>query len=106
MKKRKLLKNTGVYINEDLTTLNQHILACIRNMRKKQPDEVEGAWSIDGHLFYNNKTGTIHRVWYENYQTWIDLRWPEPVEKGSIRSGDKDSVVDSPMSSTVGSLTQ
>ena len=41
----KELKNTGVYINEDLTRLNQKVLS---SMRLKDPKSVERAWSYEG----------------------------------------------------------
>ena len=42
------LRNTGVYINEDLTRLNSKVLS---SMRLKDPGNVEKAWSYEGKLF-------------------------------------------------------
>jgi hypothetical protein len=73
LKNRKLLKGSGIYVNEDLTRLNQHVFTCIR---KKLSDEVEGVWTRNGNIFYKNKMGSVHRVHSDEYQTWIDLPWP------------------------------
>ena len=66
------LKNTGIYVNEDLTATNAYVLACIR---KKLPDEVDKAWSQNGRLWYKNKMGHKHTVEYKEYQHWKDLNW-------------------------------
>ncbi|KAH3897009.1 hypothetical protein DPMN_021193 [Dreissena polymorpha] len=48
MKRAKLLKGTGIFINEDLTKINAEVLA---SLRPKEPEMVEKAWSRDGKLF-------------------------------------------------------
>ena len=40
LRQRKVMKGTDIFISEDLTRLNQQVLACIR---KKLPDEVDEA---------------------------------------------------------------
>lgn len=75
LRQRKMVRNTGIYIKEDLTRTNQYVLSCLR---KKLPDEVASAWSRNGILFYKNKTDSIYRVNFDDYQTWIDLPWPAP----------------------------
>ena len=60
--------------NEDLTRMNQHVLACVR---KKMPDEVDKVWTRNGRIFYKSKANHIHELKYKNYQEWIDLLWPE-----------------------------
>lgn len=46
------------------------------------PDEVDRAWSKGGKLFYKLKSDndTIIEVLYKDYQSWIDLPWPENTE--------------------------
>ena len=75
LRQRRILKGTDIFIKEDITPLNQEVLAC---MRKKQPDEVDQAWSKGGRLYYKHKsdTNTIILVPYEEFQAWIDLPWP------------------------------
>lgn len=82
MRRRRDLKHTGIFVSEDLTPINQLVLACLR---KKMPDEVDQAWSKGGKLFYKQKSNpnTITEVQYKDYQTWIDLPWPEPTEESS-----------------------
>jgi DNA repair exonuclease SbcCD ATPase subunit len=77
LSRKKQLKGTGIFVNEDLTQLNMMVLACVR---KKQPDEVESVWTINGNIFYKNKSGTTHKVMYKEYQDWIELPWPEVTE--------------------------
>ena len=79
LRKRRELKGTNIFTSEDLTPTNQLVLAC---MRKKMPDEVDRAWSKGGKLFYKLKSDkdTIIEVLYKDYQSWIDLPWPENTE--------------------------
>lgn len=74
LRNKKLFKGTDIFINEDLTKINQHVLACVR---KKMADEVAMAWSKGGRLFYKNKTDAVIEVKYSDYQQWVDLPWPE-----------------------------
>ena len=55
LRQRKVMKGTDIFISEDLTPLNQQVLACIR---KKLPDEVDQAWSKSGRLYYKLKSDT------------------------------------------------
>ena len=73
LRNRKLFKGTDLYVNEDLTNINQLVLSCVR---KKMSDEVEKAWSKNGRIMYENKTGEIVEVVYSEFQEWIDLPWP------------------------------
>jgi len=73
--KKRDLTDIGIFINEDLTKLNQHALLCVK---KKLPDEVDSAWTRDGQVKYKNMMGNIHALKFEDYQTWFDLPWPLP----------------------------
>ena len=73
LRSRKLFKGTDIYVNEDLTKVNQLVLSCVR---KKMKDEVETAWTKNGRIMYKNKTGAIVEVLYSEFQEWIDLPWP------------------------------
>lgn len=54
MRNRRQFKGSNIYINEDLTQLNRHVLICTK---RKMPDAIEGVWTCDGKLFYKNKMG-------------------------------------------------
>ena len=73
LRNRKLFKGTDIFVNEDLTQINQNVLACVR---RKMPDEVKQSWSINGHIFYESHTGEKLEVKYSDFQEWIDLPWP------------------------------
>lgn len=72
LRKKKMLKGSGLFINEDLTQLNQMVFNCVR---KKMPDEVDSAWTRNGTILYRSKAGTTREVKYEDFQHWIDLPW-------------------------------
>ena len=76
---RKSLKGSNIYINEDLTPINNHILTCVR---KKQPDEVDSAWSKNGRIYFKHKDKSVQEVKYEDFQHWDELKWPN--EKTAI----------------------
>ena len=76
LRNAKNLKGTGIFVNEDLTRKNQHVLMC---MKKKSPDDVQIAWSRNGSLFYKDKQDHIKFVPYEEYQDWVDLPWPKKI---------------------------
>ena len=73
LRNRKLFKGTDIFVNEDLTQINQNVLACVR---KKMPDEVKQSWSINGRIFYESQTGEKIEVKYCDFQEWVDLPWP------------------------------
>lgn len=85
MAHKKLLKGSGIFITDDLTQLNNHVLSCFRY---KCPDEVESAWSHNGKILYENKQGNIHEVKFEDYQHWIDLTWPQRTNKSDTSTPD------------------
>ena len=71
---RNLLNRARVFANEDLTSLNAHVLTCVR---KKLPEEVELSWTNYGRLFFKNKSGTTHEVLFEDYNHWLTMDWPK-----------------------------
>ena len=71
---RRSLKNTNIFVNEDLTRENNYILTCVR---KKKCEEIDSAWTVNGKIFYKNKDKLVHEVKYKNFQYWKDLDWPD-----------------------------
>jgi len=41
MSNRKMLRNAGVFVRDDLTPLNNHLFMSVK---KKMPDEVQSVW--------------------------------------------------------------
>ena len=73
MEKASWLKGTGIIIFEDLTQLHNKVLA---SARKKSPDEVDEAWYRNGGIYIKWKaSGTVEKLAYKDYQTWLDLPW-------------------------------
>ena len=56
LSKAKWLKGSGIQIFEDLTQLNNKILACTR---KKLPDEIEDSWYSNGIIYIKWKTNGV-----------------------------------------------
>ena len=77
LRNRKLFKGTDMFVNEDLTQINQNVLACVR---KKMPDEVKQSWSINGRIFYESHAGDKIEVKYCDFQERVDWPWPEDVQ--------------------------
>jgi hypothetical protein len=63
-----------LFVSEDLTKRNHHVLMCVKN---KMPDEVDKCWTLNGKIYYKDKVGNIKQVHYNDYENWIDLPWPE-----------------------------
>ena len=67
----KELKNTGVYINEDITRTNQKVLS---SMRLKDPKIVERAWSYEGKLYLRRKGANENElIRYSHFDEWLNL---------------------------------
>ncbi|KAH3694930.1 hypothetical protein DPMN_082375 [Dreissena polymorpha] len=75
---RKQLKGTDIFINEDMTKLNLHVLMCVK---KKMPDEINSAWFMNGKIFYKNHMDNIQTVKFEDYEHWTNLPWPNNTPK-------------------------
>lgn len=84
LKNRRVFKGSDIFVNEDLTKINQQVLACVR---KKMTDEVARAWSRNGRIFYKSHTDTVLEVKYKDFQNWIDLPWPEKERNTSAMEG-------------------
>ena len=76
MKNAKHLKGTKLSLNEDLTRMNQQVLA---SMRLKDKDNITKAWSFEGKLYRTNKKGITELVPFAEFQMWLDKKWPEEV---------------------------
>lgn len=91
MKKTVILRKSkcGVYINDDLTPLNNRVLASVR---RKAPGRVLQSWSYEGKLFARYKgestrfttrdgaeedTSFVRQILYKDYNSWLNLPWPE-----------------------------
>ncbi|XP_052791850.1 uncharacterized protein LOC128225998 [Mya arenaria] len=83
MRRAKLLKNSRkhVFINEDLTKLNNRVLS---SLRIKDKSKVEKCWSFEGRIFakFCDKERAI-QLKYADFQTWLNLAWPNPKEAGT-----------------------
>lgn len=73
LRNRKQLKGTGIFINEDLTQLNQQVLMSVK---RKMPDEVNSVFSRNGVIKYATKTDQVKTVLYKDYRHWLELPWP------------------------------
>ncbi|XP_052249726.1 low affinity immunoglobulin epsilon Fc receptor-like [Dreissena polymorpha] len=82
MKRANRLKNTGIFINEDLTKMNVEVLA---SLRLKEPELVEKAWSRDGKLFVRYRGQDRNElVTFDKYKLWLAkiilfLSWDLPT---------------------------
>ena len=61
IQKRRVLKGTGIVIQEDLTNMNMKLLE-----RLSRTDSVETAWSRDGKLFAKLITGRVMRITHDS----------------------------------------
>jgi len=75
-KHAKQLRQSSIYINGDLTKLNQEVLSSVR---LKDKDTVKRAWSYEGKIFVvYNQDGDDDRPYelqYKQYQYWLDMPW-------------------------------
>jgi len=67
IRSRKSFKGQKIFINEDLTRLNQSVLT---STRTTMPVE-ETAWSWDGKLYHKTASGQINLVTFDSYGTWL-----------------------------------
>ena len=75
LSRKKLFRGRGMSVFEDLTQLNNKILA---STRKKLPGEVDQSWSTNGNIFIKWKSnGKIEKLEFKKFQYWLDLDWPK-----------------------------
>lgn len=83
MKVAKQLKGTNIYLNEDLTHINQEVLAA---MRRNARDKIEHCWSFEGKLYarfiHEDKKVYMEQVPYIDYNYWLSYRAPPMPAKG------------------------
>ena len=73
MKNRRCLKGSGIFVNDDLTKLNQAVLMSIK--RKLNQERNETAWSWEGKLYVKTASGTITQVRFDEYSKWTGPEW-------------------------------
>jgi len=92
MQRAKLLKGTGVFINEDLTKINAEVLS---SLRLKEPALVERAWSREGKLFVRYRGQDRNEfVFFDKYKLWLAKPWPNK-NNGDTRTTYARKVSDS-----------
>ena len=92
MQRAKLLKGTGVFINEDLTKINAEVLS---SLRLKEPALVERAWSREGKLFVRYRGQDRNEfVSFDKYKLWLAKPWPNK-NNGDTRTTYARKVSDS-----------
>ncbi|KAH3796924.1 hypothetical protein DPMN_150501 [Dreissena polymorpha] len=75
---RKKIRGTNIFINEDMTRLNLHVLMCVK---KTIADEVSDAWFINGRIMFKSHMNKIQSVKFEDYEHWINLPSPNTTTK-------------------------
>ena len=73
LSRRKELFGSNIYVNEDLTRLNRHVMGTIR----KQLQPGEKIWTRDGQLFLKNNAEFIRRISFSEYKDWLGSKWPQ-----------------------------
>jgi hypothetical protein len=67
----------SIYINDDLTKINQEVLSTVR---LKDRNSVKKEWSHEGRIYviYNQEgqDDPPAELQYRQYQYWLDLPWP------------------------------
>lgn len=72
LRNRKYLKGSNIFVNEDLTRLNNRVLMTIK---KGNPNKIQNAWTKDGKIFYKNFQGDVIYVPYQEYHEWLNVSW-------------------------------
>ncbi|XP_052791917.1 girdin-like [Mya arenaria] len=75
MMNRRVFKGTQIFINEDLTKLNQHVLGSIR----KSIPESEAVWTWGGSIFHKSSSGKIQPVPFTSYKEWLGVDWDKSI---------------------------
>lgn len=85
MRNANKLKNSSISINEDLTQLNQKVLA---SLRIKGKATVVKSWSYEGKLFAKFENNVVKQLEYKDYAEWLSLPWPKKHGVPVIESTD------------------
>lgn len=89
LRNKKCFFGKGIYVNEDLTRINQEALMSVK---KKDPTHIKNAWTRGGKIKYETKEGDFHTLRYEDYQSWLDMPWPAtPTPKAGTGAGGGSS---------------
>ena len=67
IRNRKSFRGQRVFINEDLTKINQVLLTTI----KQSTPEDETAWSWGGKIFHKTGSGRINTITFKDYSYWL-----------------------------------
>lgn len=67
LKRRKELKGTRIYINEDLTKINKLVFGIIR----QDIQEPERVWVWEGKIFHKGVDQKIRQIPQRDYKLWI-----------------------------------
>ena len=88
MRIAKTLKGTNIYINEDLTHLNQEVLASIRRNAK---DKIYHSWSFEGNIYIryqdNDKKVYTNVVPYKRFSYWLAYTAPPATAAQPDKAG-------------------
>ena len=69
MYRRRDLKGTNIYVNEDLSHLNRHMLV---NLKRMIPHD-ESVWVKDGTLYHKSGNGHIQKILHGDYAKWMGV---------------------------------
>jgi len=69
MYRRRDLKGTNIYVNEDLSHLNRHMLVNLKRMISQD----ESVWVKDGTLYHKSGNGRIQKILHGDYAKWMGV---------------------------------
>ena len=78
MRQKKILRQRKIFVNEDLTRLNQQVFTAIR---LRCQDEVKSVWTRNGRIMIRRYNDSISPVDFEFYHQWLELPWPNQHPK-------------------------
>ena len=76
LRRRKELKGTQIYVNEDLTHLNRHVFKIIRKELEDPDRAPERVFVREGKLFHKGKEGKVRPIPFSEYKDWLGIQWP------------------------------
>jgi len=78
IRNRKSFKGQKIFINEDLTKLNQAVLTAIRTSTPAD----ETGWSWDGKIYHKTANGQINLVTFDDYSPWLGQEFESQLFNG------------------------